>query len=206
MEFDLSLLSDADKDELVRAVLEKTATGGEPMEENAGEQTDIEQDEATIAPLVQALEYLVEKIEALEAKVCQLDKTVMEDIIGGITNLYDENIHTQKKAGIKAKYGKHFEPFEGALKELYPDDDIYESLMGEIESMKGGEGYTEDGEGSKVQEIADRLKEKLSKASEAVGGPKATVAEVTVEKTSGDDDLMKEIDRLKKSGNPRLKR
>lgn len=198
--FDLSRLSPEEKDEILQSVLSKAAVEGDAPPQDGGDQ---EQDEALVAPLVQALEYLIQKVEQLETKLCGVEKVVMDDIIGGITNLYDENIHAQKKSGIMSKYGEKFKPFEGAIKELYPNEDLYEQLLEELEELRKGEGYTEELEGSHVDGIASKLKEKFGKVTESMA-PKAAAVEVTTVGAGEGDDLDKAIKKLK--GNPRMPR
>lgn len=182
---------------LSEAIVEDGESVPENTPEPTAEVSDEAQDEATIAPLVQVLEYLLQKVETLE-------KVVMEDIIGGITSIYDDNLHIQKKNDVIGKYGEKFKPYETALKELYPEDDLYENLLGELEEMRKGEGYTDEMGDAKVSEIEAALKNKFSKVKDSIE-PKGTAIEVAISKEPIEgDDLDKQIKKLRNS--PRMPR
>lgn len=85
MAYDVSTLSPAEKDQLLSALIEKVG-----LEAPAGGHADEQQDKETMEPLVQAVLALCEKVKSLEEKVEGLDKIVMDEIIGGVTNLYNE--------------------------------------------------------------------------------------------------------------------
>ena len=62
--------------------------------------------------VVQALELLAEKLDALEERVAKNESVLMDEIIGGITKLYDTNMRSNS---VKEFRGKHGGLFEGVM-------------------------------------------------------------------------------------------
>lgn len=100
-----------------------------------------------------------ERIQWLDEHVDSLEKMVIDDIMGGIDELYKENMHSMAIDGLKTKYGELFDPHLELMKEFYPDKDLYEELL------KEREGFEDDEEGydGKVRGIAEMLTAKFGK-------------------------------------------
>lgn len=148
------------------------------------------------------LDTLVMKLEEVEQKQEQLEKMIVNDLFGGIENLYKENQKSQGIADIKGKYGSMFEPFMSALNETDPGVDIYDKLHEVISEMRGSEGYTEDSEKEKVGGFAKNIEDKLREM-----GKLEPVASVEVTKVSGDeppvDGLTSKIRAMKEKNKSR---
>lgn len=149
--------------------------------------------------LAAVLDLLCSKLEALEERQSKLESVVVDEIIGGISNLYSDNMRVEGIKGLKGKYGDLFGQHEGAFKELY-DGDVYEKLFDMIEEMKGGEGYTDEAGDSEIKKIAAQLGEKLAK----VKGPEpaATAVEVKTEEVEPDpmEKIVSGIKKMKTRG------
>ena len=144
--------------------------------------------------------------EAAEERLAKLESTVMDEIIGGITKLYDENTRFENIGGLKTKYSELFGDAEGAFKDLY-DADLWEKLQDLIDELKGDEAYTDEMGDSKVQEIAAQLKAKLAKLRGEEAEPEGAAVAVEVEKSDepeGDEDpmgpIVNKIKQMKGSG------
>lgn len=146
---DLSMLSPEEK-EILRAALNE-----QPSESHG----DIDDDRAFLEPIVKALQLLTEKVEMLE-------KVVMDDIIGGVKSLYDENVRKTSIDELRGKYGSMFDPLEPAWKEMNEGGDLYEKLYEIVEKLRGEEGYTDEIGDEKIKDIAGKLGEKVKKISE----------------------------------------
>jgi vacuolar-type H+-ATPase subunit I/STV1 len=128
----------------------------------------------------------------------------MEDLVGGITNLYKTNQRDSSIAGLKEKYGSLFDPHKDAIDAFYPGVDVYEHLQDLLEEMKGGEDFSEDAfDGTvreSVQELQDKIAKLTGKQDQNSGEPVAV--EVEVEKTEEapkeeDDQITKTLNRFK---------
>lgn len=167
--------------------------------------------EGAMEPILKVLEILCSMVESLEEEVKMLRGVVMDDIIGGIDSLYKSNQRGIGVEGLRGKYGKLFDPHTDALKELSPDEDVFDKLYDLIESAKGGEGWDDTKEGDMATSLASGIAAKIAKikgeAPAAEGespaaeeAPPAVVEEV---KTSAypagaDEKLMKRIEEMKR--------
>jgi len=143
------------------------------------------------------LDQVVAKLDAIDERASALEKTVMEDMIGGIKKLYGENVRSEGITGLKAKYGSMFDPHMDAFKEMYGDQDLYGSLYDEIERMRGTDGYSDEAGDSRIKQIADTFRGKVEKIR---GAPKVEAVKVEAGPVpaSGEEDPMKAIvDRVK---------
>jgi hypothetical protein len=120
-------------------------------------------------------EKLAAVVQGLQEHLQMLDKLVMDELIGGITDLYNKNQREIGLGDFKSKYGETFNPYEGDLKELFPEDDLYEKLYDFIDELKSQPDYSDEMGHGKIMEVADMLKNKFGKIK---GTPAASV-EVT---------------------------
>jgi len=138
--------------------------------------------------------------EAAEERLAKLESTVMDEIIGGITKLYDENTRFENIGGLKTKYAELFGDAEGSFKDMY-DADLWEKLQDLIDELKGDEAYTDEMGDSKIQEVAAQLKAKLAKLRGEEAEPEGAAVAVEVEKSDepeGEEDPMGPIvDKIK---------
>ena len=165
--------------------------------------------------LTKVVQMLMEWKERMDERTVKLEKVVMEEIVGGVEDLYKNNMHMKDLDDLKGKYGSLFEPHMGAISEMYPDVDLYEELLKEKEGYPDEEAF-----GGRMNEIAGALKAKLDKirgVPEAVpeeaaleGEPEAVEAEEkatgkeegTNEPESPEVDVVETIKRMKSKKNP----
>jgi len=173
---------------------------------------DEEQDKEMFQPIVEALQYLSDKIDALEdavkdvtEHVNRVDDAFTKDFLGGLEELYTTNERHNGIEAIRGKYGESFAPHEGYLKTLMPEDeDLYEKLFDHLKGRWDDEDFDPDDE---MDRLLGELEDKISKTREALGagGAKVSVKEI-VKGPEGDEgdgdeldeDTLRELGRLKK--------
>lgn len=150
---------------------------------------DIEQDKDFLEPVIQAIELLTNAMDCLNEKVEGLEKVVMDDIIGGVKGLYDDNMKSQSISGIKSKYGSMFDPLESAWKE---DGDIYEKLYDVIEELKSKVDYSPEMEDGEIKGLAEMLQKKVDVNPSTSNDPV-----VEIEAKGSPDKLQEMLTRIK---------
>lgn len=158
-------------------------------------------------PIITVIKQMLDKMGLMDEELDSLAKLVNEEIIGGITNLYNTKERLSGISGLSSKYGEMFSPYKDFYSELTDGSDIYEKLYDELsEVKKGSESWSDDDEMNKIKEIAEMLKGKFDKIR---GVPAATEIEVEVtkempevEEKKEEDPLVERIRRMKnKAGN-----
>lgn len=173
---------------------------GEPIEDHPDKDADL----AMLEPFAKVLDILIDKVESLEEGVSKLDSLVVDELFGGIDRMFKSNQRTQGIDGMRTKYGDMFSPFEDGLKELAPDEDIYEVLHDLIEDMKSGEGYSEESEMGAVKSAADSIAQKIAALKGEVPEEGAVEVEVTkteiedVEEPSKEEAFLEKVRNMKK--------
>ena len=163
-----------------------------------GNMNDESQDAAQLAPIVKVLEMIIDKFEALEERVECLDKLVTEEIIGGITKLYNEKSRMGGISSMSEKYKDKFDPYKDFYGEMTGGQDLYEKLFDEISEMKGSSpDWNDETEGSKVSELAEMIKSKFEKIK-GMGAPVAASIEVSKVEPENADGLDK-IRKMRKN-------
>lgn len=172
---------------------------------------DRQQDAEMLDPIVRAFEYLADKFTSLEERLCSLEKIVHEEIIGGVTRLYNENLRAQTRGDLQSKYGELFDPMKDDLEALDLGD-IYDKLVEVLDELRGMDGYSDEMGDAKIREIHGALKSKFDKIKGvkpeaaievAVETPAEEPAEEKKEETPEDDGVKKMLEKLK--GSPLLK-
>jgi len=157
---------------------------------------------AMLEPLVKAIQMICDKLEQLEEKVENLDKLVTDEIIGGITTLYNEKSRMGGIGEMTEKYKDKFDPYKDFYSSMTDGSDLYEKLYDEINSMKGdGSAWNEESEGSAIEGILGQLKakhDKIKGTGEPVG------VSVEIEKTSTNEDGLDKIRAMRKK-NPEVR-
>lgn len=148
-------ISDADL-ELMKQVI---ASRSGSAEGHADAEQDIEQ----LKPLIEAVQFLAGQLETFNDRLEKLEKVVLEDIVGGITDLYKKNQRESSIAGLKEKYGSLFDPHKDALEAFYPGVDIYDKIQDMLEQMKGEDGFTEEAFDGSVREAVKELQDRIGK-------------------------------------------
>lgn len=82
---------------------------------------DYQEDMAMIAPLVEAVTMLTQRVEELE-------RLVIDELFGGIEKLHKDNTRKMGIDGLRGKYGSMFEPHMETLKSINPDQDVFEII------------------------------------------------------------------------------
>ncbi len=179
---DLSSLSPEEKQALLEALQQE---GQDPVQ-----------------ALCEVVAMLAEKLDSAMERLGKLEGLVVDEIIGGLDGLYQDNLRVEGIKGLKGKYGELFGPHEGTFKELY-DADVYEKLFDMLEGMKGEEGFSEEAGDTKVKGLAAQMAEKFGKLKAPPAEPEKPAA-VEVAKVAVEEDPMKPliagIQRMKKRG------
>jgi hypothetical protein len=154
-------------------------------------------------------ETLDKRLSAIESGISDLRKVVMDDLIGGIKDLYGENVRADGISGLKAKYGEKFGALEGDFSDLYGGD-LWEKLYDAFSDVAEAE------QEPKIMEVFNGLKAKFDKLK-GVTAPAAVEATVVTPAPEGEkpaaepakdeaaaasmDDLIKKtIGKLKRNG------
>lgn len=156
-----------------------------------GQPSDMNQDLQLIQPLVQMVQMLKEKTDYLE-------KLVVDELIGGITSLYNEQERDFSIKDLSNKYGEKFGPYKDFYQEL-SGSDLYEKLYEELNERKSANPeWSDEAEMSVIDELVSSLKGKFDK----IKGP-APVASVEVieARPVEDESKNKLIDKVRKMRN-----
>jgi phosphoketolase len=141
--YDLSRISPQEKDRLLMELLTKYENDN-PKPEVSQDHPDQAQDEAMLEPFAKVLDIVISKLEELEERLEKNEKLVVDDLFGGIDKMYKSNMRTKGVDELRGKYGEMFNPHMDALKELAPDEDLYEALHDMLEPLRGQEGFDEN--------------------------------------------------------------
>jgi len=168
---------------------------------------DAAQDVAQMTPLIEAVQFLAAQMETMNERIEKIEKVVMEDLIGGITNLYKTNQRDSSIAGLKEKYGSLFDPHKDALDAFYPGVDIYDHLQDLLEEMKGEDGFSDEAFDGTVRESVQELQDKIAKLTgkqdqnsgePQEGGEAKVEVEVSKEEPAEEDDnITKTLNKFK---------
>jgi len=200
--YDVSSLSPEEKDRLLQMLIEKT--GIEPSQNT--DHADQAQDQAMLEPIVKAIELMIDKFEMLEERVEALDKLVTDEIIGGITTLYNEKSRMCGISDMQNKYKDMADPYQDFYKE-YSNGSLYDDLYDEISKLKQETPeWNDEAESGKVSELLDMVRQKKEKLSGMGGAPDGVAIEVKTE-TEPSDKQGELVDRIRKmrSASPNVK-
>lgn len=126
---------------------------------------------------IQALiQSLSDRLTNIEEHVTKLESLVMDQIIGGLTDLYGKAQREQGISGIREKYGDLFNPLSDGFSFAAkiggkPDADMFSSLYDLVDGMKKDGTWSEESELSKMQESAQQLADFLSELKSAPDVP-----------------------------------
>ena len=122
---------------------------------HSDEQADIEM----LKPLISVVQQLIERMAAMDEQIECLSKLVNEEIIGGITNLYNSKKRMAGISDLQSKYAEMMGPYKDFYSEITNGSDIYEQLYDELEEFKQGkESFSDEDEMGHVSELKDILK------------------------------------------------
>ena len=204
MAFDTSQLAPEEKDQLLQLLL--SAQGGAteaPMEESmeAGN-PDAAQDQTLIQQMI------AEAIGPLREQIELLTQIVDDEIIGGVTTLYQSQQKMSEIQRLQEQYGND-EMFGPDMQSFYKDatdgKDLFEMLHSDLSDAKSSTpDWSDDMEGPLIQKLHGGLKEKMLKLRGA-SAPAPVAVETTEVKaepvaSSKMDDVVKKIRDMKKAG------
>ena len=133
-----------------------------------------------LGPIVTVIKQMLDKIESIEEELNGLEKVVNEEIIGGITKLYNEKERMSGISSLSEKYGSIMGPYKDFYSELTDGSDLYEKLYDELQEFKTSAPEADDAAvDAKVQELADLLKSKFEKIKGL--GQDRTAPDVSIE-------------------------
>lgn len=181
------------------------------------------QDLSFLEPIVAVMKQMLDKIAAMDEEIDALSKLVNEEIIGGITNLYNSKQRMSGVGCLQEKYGKLMGPYKDFYSDLTNGHDMYEELYDELDEVKkSAEDWNDEREAEYVSSLVDELKSRLDKMNGHVsalktsslesgsigdGEKKPAAVEISVSKMSGapslDTDALKEkIRQMKAKSGP----
>jgi hypothetical protein len=181
---------------------------------------DEAQDQAQLEPIITVIKQILDKMTAMDEELDSLSKLVNEEIIGGITNLYNSKQRMSGISSLSEKYGEKVSPYKDFYGELSGGSDIFEALYNDLDEMKSQTAdWSDEKEAARVEQLADELKSRLERmssiGSKVLGGstgstegePDSSV-EIAVEapkEEKGSSDLVDKIKRMKsKAGDVRF--
>ena len=151
-------------------------------------------DEDRIGQLCELVGHLLDTVEAVQKEIAEIRTVVYDEIIGGVSKLYDANMRVEKVGGLREKYTDLFkdaEPAYGALTK----GNLWEDLMDELE------GVADEEVDGKVKALAADLLERI-KAVKGEPEAVAVAVEEKPEEPAMEEDPMegvrKEVERIKK--------
>lgn len=162
------------------------------------ESADLELIQQALEPIVTVIKQMLNKINCMDEEIDGLAKLVNEEIIGGITNLYNTKERMCGISSLSEKYGSLMGPYKDFYSEMTDGKDVYEALYDELDEFKkSSEELDDSAVDSKVQELANLLKGKFEKVR-GMSGP-AIEVEVEVEKKEDEQvDPYQKVLQMKK--------
>lgn len=124
--------------------------------------------------LIQAVQVLAQKLDAVEGAHGMLEKLVVDDLIGGISSMYKANMKKGRIESLKSKYSGDLQGHFDALAHISPEGTDH---WGALHDMT--EGMDDTGLDDHVKNLASGLADKLGKIRGKTDAPAA--AEVSVE-------------------------
>lgn len=178
------------------------------FDEQFGVHEDAAEDAAQFGP---SLEAIASMLETVNERLNKLESIVMDDIVGGITSLYQKNKRDSSIGELKTKYGTLFDPHKNAIDAFYPGVDIFEKLQDLKDEMSGKEDYSDEAFDGSVQaavkELQDKIAQLTGKQDQDGGAAVEPTVEVEIEKEGGDakseegslgdDELANALEKLK---------
>lgn len=181
------------------------------------------QDLNQLQPIITVMKQMLDKMAAMDEEIDALSKLVNEEIIGGITNLYNSKQRISGVSSLQEKYGKLMGPYKDFYSDLTDGHDVYEELYDDLDEVKKStEDWSDEREAEYVNSLIDQLKSRLEKMNGHISVLKApssdesgsiedvakpTAVEISVSKTSAapslDTDALKEkIRQMKAKSGP----
>ena len=135
------------------------------------------QDLGQLQPIITVIQQMLDKIEAMDNEIDSLSKLVNEEIIGGITNLYNSKQRMSGISCLQEKYGKIMGPYKDFYSDLTDGHDVYEELYDELDEVKkSAEDWNDEREASYVNSLIDELKSRLDKMNGHISALKSPLS------------------------------
>lgn len=151
----------------------------------------------TIEPLITVIKEILNKQAAMDEELDGLHKLVVEELIGGITDMYHQEERIKGIGSLSSKYGEKFSPFGDFYKELSGGSDIMEKLYEELQERKSSkEDWSDSDEESTIEELLNELTSRHERIK-GLTAPKATEVEVVVEKEEPKEEPKDEMEALR---------
>jgi len=140
--------------------------------------------------IASVVEMLLENYEKLAEKVTRIETDFYEKVLGGIDGLYKENLRADGMKAFGEKHGSMFSPFADDFKRVF-DKDLIPMVFDFLEEIKGEPGFTDEIGGTRLKELADQIKGRLS-PKEAPAAVEVTAAEVKPEEKPAEKPVAEE--------------
>ena len=146
------------------------------------------QDMAQIRPLAEEVQALAARVDEMERehdgtadRLDKLEDHYYNQFIGGLTDLYNQNLRSDGIGALKVKFGADFEPFGEYLKELLGEGgDIFGNVYDHLHSHWDDADFDPD---DFVDNLIDELKDRMERMKGALGPKEPEVEmEITSEK------------------------
>jgi hypothetical protein len=161
-----------------------------------------------IATLANVLEMVLGKLEDFSTRLDRIEADFYKKLLAGIDGMYSENMRADGMKSFGEKYGGMFSPYADDFKRVF-DSDLMEKAFDYLESLKGGEGYTDEMGDGKLKELVDQIKAKLGPKEPAVVTAEVTKGPAAAPEAATEEDDMpsieNEIERMKKRDAARKK-
>jgi uncharacterized protein YukE len=188
------------KDAIEARIQARQAPGGD---DQAGE-------DAKFSAIAETLEAMQAKIKAMDEEIDTLVDLVQHEIIDKIEEGVEANRRTTGIKGLGEKYGERFEPFRDFYKEMTGGADILERLWDELEeAKKAKEGWGDEDEAGKIEELVKGLAERRDGIKGALGekpsegeGKAVAVKQVIAAPVEGPEDLVEVVKKMKQTRIP----
>jgi hypothetical protein len=194
-DFNVSGLTPEEKQQLISLLQESDS----PVEQGAEMgNPDAEQDESLIRAIC------TEMMDPLQQQIELLSQIVNDEIIGGVTQLYNQKQKMAEIERLKQEYGTD-EYFPGDTQDFYKEatdgQDLFDKLYEDISGAKGeGSDWGPEQETPYVGGLASKLKEKMGKLRGTTEAPPVAVEVSKVETNPKMDAVVSKIRALKQSG------
>ena len=146
-----------------------------------------------IQNLAQAIGLLADKVgamdqmyDAMNTQMDKLNKLVMDDFIGGLQKLYDDNDREVGIRGLQDKYSETVKPYEGAMKAINPDFDVWDSMHKSLGEIKKSPGYNDEMGDSHIQSLISEMANRFGGVRDALSSLPPKEGSVEVTKVSGE--------------------
>lgn len=147
------------------------------VENHVDQEADLEQIRQVIEPIVTVIKQILEKLSMMDEEIDSLARLVNDEIIGGITNLYNKKSRLDGISSLGSKYGEIMNPYKDFYSELTEGRDIFEALFDELEDYKkSSPDMNDEVIESKVKELAEALHQKMEKMKSFGGASEGSIS------------------------------